>query len=67
MKKQPGSHPRRPQEHQTKRQVTSRDVKNAIVESSPALQKQKLDILHSLKKIILQSSLKEHKEHCTCP
>ena len=51
MKKQPGSHPRRPQERQTKRPVTSKDVKMPkIVKSSPALQEQGLDILHSPKK-----------------
>jgi hypothetical protein len=42
MKKQPGSHPRRPQERQTKRPK--------IVKSSPASQEQKLDILHNPKK-----------------
>ena len=51
MKKQPGSHPRRPQERQTKRPVTSKDVKvPKIVKSPPASQDQKLDILHSPKK-----------------
>ena len=51
MKKQPGSHPRRPQERQTKRPVTSKDVKMPkIVKSPPASQEQKLDILHSPKK-----------------
>jgi hypothetical protein len=50
MKKQPGSHPRRSQERQTKRLVTSRDVKMLkIVKSPSALQKQKLDILHNSK------------------
>ena len=53
MKKQPGSHPRRPQERQTKRPVTSKDVKMPkIVKSPPASQEQKLD----LRKIMLQSS-----------
>jgi hypothetical protein len=57
IKKQPGSHPRRPQEHQTKRPVTSEDVQMPkIVKSPSSSQKQKLDILHSPKKIILQSS-----------
>jgi hypothetical protein len=43
MKKQPGSHPRRAQERQTKRQVTSKDVKMPnIVKSPPACQEQKL-------------------------
>ena len=51
MKKQPGSHPRKPQERQTKRPVTSKDVKMPkIVKSPPASQEQKLDILHSPKK-----------------
>jgi hypothetical protein len=51
MKKQPGSHPRRPQERQTKRPVTSKDVKMPkIVKSPPPSQEQKLDILHSPKK-----------------
>jgi hypothetical protein len=51
MKKQPGNHPRRPQEQQTKRSVTSIDVKMPkIVKSPSSSQKQKLDILHSPKK-----------------
>jgi hypothetical protein len=51
MKKQPDSHPRRPQERQTKRQVTSKDVKMPkIVKSPKSFQKQKLDVLHSPKK-----------------
>jgi hypothetical protein len=44
-KKQPSSHPRRPQERQTKRPVTSDDVKMPkIVKSPSSSQKQKLDI-----------------------
>jgi hypothetical protein len=51
MTKQPGNHPRRPQERQTKRPVTSKDVKMPkIVKSPSSFQKQKLDILHSSKK-----------------
>jgi hypothetical protein len=51
MKKQPGSHPRRPQERQAKRPVTTKDVKMPkIVKSPSSYQKQKLDILHSSKK-----------------
>jgi hypothetical protein len=51
MKKQPGSHPRRPQECQTKRPDTSKDVQMPkIVKSPSSSQKQKLDILHSPKK-----------------
>jgi hypothetical protein len=57
MMKQAGNHPRRPQERQTKRPVTSKDIKMPkIVKSPPSSQKQKLDILHSPKKIIQQSS-----------
>jgi hypothetical protein len=51
MKKQPGSHPRRPQERQAKRPVTSKDVNMPkIVKSPPSSQEQKLDILHNSKK-----------------
>jgi hypothetical protein len=51
MMKQPGNHPRRPQEQQTKRPVTSNDVKMPkFVKSPSSSQKQKLDILHSPKK-----------------
>jgi hypothetical protein len=51
MKKQPDSHPRRPQEGQTKRPVTSKDVQMPKIVNSPSsYQKQKLDILHSSKK-----------------
>jgi hypothetical protein len=51
MRKQPGNHLRRPQERQTKRLVTSRDVKMPkIVKSTSDSQKQKLDIFHSPKK-----------------
>jgi hypothetical protein len=35
MKKQPGSHPKRPQERQTKRPVTSKDVKMPKIVKSP--------------------------------
>jgi hypothetical protein len=50
MKKQPGSHPKRPQERQTKRPVTSKDVRMPTIVKSPSFsQKQKLDILHSPK------------------
>jgi hypothetical protein len=51
MKKQPGSHPKKTQEQQTKRPITSKDVKMPkIVKSPSSSQKQKLDILHSPKK-----------------
>jgi hypothetical protein len=51
MEKQPASHSRRPLDHQTKRPVTSRDVKMPkIVKSPSSSQKQKLDMLHSPKK-----------------
>ena len=51
MMKQPGSHLTRPQERQTKRPVSSKDVKMPkIVKSPSSSQKQKLDILHSPKK-----------------
>jgi hypothetical protein len=51
MKNQPGSHLRRPQEHQTKRPVTSEDAKILKILKSPSSsQNQKLDILHSPKK-----------------
>jgi hypothetical protein len=51
MMKQAGNHPRRPQEQQTKRPVTSKGVQMPkIVKSPSSSQKQKLDILHSPKK-----------------
>jgi hypothetical protein len=51
LKKRPGSYRRRPQEHQTKRPVTSKDVKiPKIVKSPSSSQKPKLDILHNPKK-----------------
>jgi hypothetical protein len=64
MKKQTGSHPRGPQERQTKRLATSRDVKMPkIVKSPPASQKQKLDILHSPKEnnpTVIKSHVDSH-------
>jgi hypothetical protein len=51
MMKQAGSHPRKPQERQTKRLVTSKVVQMPKTVKSPSSsQKQKLDILHSPKK-----------------
>ena len=62
MKKQPGSHPRRRQERQTKRPVTSKDVKMPkIVKSPPASQEQKLDILHNPNKIS-PTVIKSHED-----
>jgi hypothetical protein len=51
MKEQPGNYPRRPQKRQTKRLVTSKDVKMPKIFKSPSSsQKQKLDLLQSPKK-----------------
>jgi hypothetical protein len=62
MMKQAGNHPRRPQERQTKRPITSKDVKMPkIVKSPSSSQKQKLDILHSpMKKI--PTVIKSHED-----
>jgi hypothetical protein len=61
MMKQPGNHPRRHQERQTKRPVTSKDVKMPkIVKSPSSFQKQKLDILHSPKKN--NPTIKSHED-----
>jgi hypothetical protein len=64
MKKQPGSHPRKLQERQTKRPVTSKDVKMPkIVKSPPASQEQKLDTLHSP----MKNNPTAIKSHEDCP
>jgi hypothetical protein len=80
MRKQPGNHPRRPQKLQTKRPVTSKDVKMPkIVKSPSSSQNQKLDILHSPKKnnptviksqedsLSMKSNLSSKKSFCGSP